>query len=176
VNDTVSPNFVPDAAERAAMRSSRPLGHGAVRAYDWIAHHAAHRPKKEAIRDLASGRTFTYAELDKRANAMAAYFRSLGIGRGDRVAVLAPNGVEFFDIQFACARTGSIAVLLNWRLTVPELEYMLLDSSPSLLVHDASFRETATELQRRCNVAALLEVDAKRETNPYEAAIRSHHP
>ena len=40
------------------------------------------------------------------------------MGRGDRVALLAHNGVEFFDVQFSCGRTGSIAVLLNWRLTV----------------------------------------------------------
>ena len=49
---------------------------------------------------------------------------SVGVGRGDRVAVLAQNGVEFFDVQFACARTGAICVLLNWRLTVTELEYL----------------------------------------------------
>ena len=133
------PEFAPDPASLAAMTSSRPTGHGAVRAYDWISHHAAQRGSKEAIRDLGAGRSFTYAELDQRADAMAACFRSLGIGRGDRVAVLAHNGVEYFDIQFACARTGSICVLLNWRLTVTELEYILNDSSPKLLVHDATF-------------------------------------
>ena len=140
--------FVADPAAAAAMTSSRPVGHGAVRAYDWIAHHTMHRPTKEAVRDLGTGRSFTYAELDRRIDAMAAYLRSLGIGRGDRVAVLAHNGVEFFDVQFACARTGSICVLLNWRLTVAELEYILNDSSPSLLVHDSTFSESAVELQR----------------------------
>ena len=117
----------------AAMTSSRPVGHGAVRAYDWLVHHTMHRPAKEAVRDLGTGRSFTYADLDRRADAMAAYLRSIGVGRGDRVGVLAHNGVEYFDIQFACARTGSICVLLNWRLTVAELEYILNDSSPALL-------------------------------------------
>jgi fatty-acyl-CoA synthase len=165
--------FVPAPGERAAMRSSRPASHGTVRAYDWISHHAANRPTKEAIRDLGSGRAFTYFELDRRADAIAAYFRFLGIGRGDRVAVLAHNGVEFFDVQFACARTGSIAVLLNWRLTVPELEYILNDSSPALLVHDASFVETAQELQRRCPIGSLLSIDASAAgtANPYEAVV-----
>ncbi len=170
--DTTAPQaFVPDPAERAAMRSSRPAGHGTVRAYDWIAHHAANRPNKEAVHDLGTGRSFTYAELDARIDAMAAYFRSLGIGRGDRVAMLAHNGVEFFDVQFACARTGSIAVLLNWRLTVTELEYILNDSSPMLLVHDSTFAEAAGELQRRCNVTTLLSIDSSGSANLYEAVV-----
>ena len=151
-----------------SMTSSRPSGHGPVRAYDWIGHHAAQRPHKEAIRDLATGRSFTYAQLDRRVDATAAYLRSIGLGRGDRVAVLAHNGVEFFDIQFACARTGSIAVLLNWRLTVAELEYILNDSTPALLVHDVTFADTAAELQTRCNIGTLLTIDAHGATNPYD--------
>ncbi len=153
------------------MTSSRPAGHGSVRAYDWIANHTNHRPNNEAVRDLGSGRSFTYAELDRRIDSMAAYLASIGVGRGDRVAVLAHNGVEFFDVQFACARRGAICVLLNWRLTVTELEYILNDSSPSLLVHDISFAEAAEELQRRCSIGELLAIDGGTLDSPYEQAI-----
>ncbi|GAC1604518.1 MAG: long-chain fatty acid--CoA ligase [Acidimicrobiales bacterium] len=163
--------FVDDPVVGEAMVRSRPVGHGPVRYYDWIAHHKMQRPAKEAIRDLGTGRSFTYAGLDRRVDAMAAYFRSLGIGRGDRVAVLAHNGVQFFDIQFACARTGSICVPLNWRLTVTELEYILTDSSPALLVHDATFRESAVELQGRCGIDTLLCIDSGDEADPYEQVI-----
>ena len=142
-----------------------------MRSYDWVAHHKMHRPTKDAIRDLGTGRRFTYADLDRRIDAMAAYFGSLGIGRGDRVGVLAYNGVQFFDIQFACARTGSICVMLNWRLTVAELEFILTDSSPTLLVHDATFAESAQELQRRCGLDALLCIDAGDAEDPYERTI-----
>nr|WP_206537730.1 long-chain fatty acid--CoA ligase [Ilumatobacter nonamiensis] len=155
----------------AAMTSSRPTGHGAVRAYDWIDHHATNRPTKEAVRDLGTERSFTYGDLDRRVEAMAGYLTSLGIGRGDRVAVLAHNGVEYFDVQFACARTGSICVLLNWRLTVPELEYIVNDSSPKLLVHDVSFTESATELQQRCSIGTLLGIDGGGPDSPYEQAL-----
>ncbi|WP_423983354.1 acyl-CoA synthetase [Ilumatobacter sp.] len=156
------------------MTSSRPAGHGPVRAYDWIERHAAHRPNQEAIRDLGSARSFTYADLDRRVDAMAAHLASLGIGRGDRVAVLAQNGVEYFDIQFACARTGSICVLLNWRLTVPELEYIVNDSSPMLMVHDVSFTESAVELQQRCAIDALLAIDGGSPDSAYEQALARH--
>ena len=148
-----------DPAARAAMRSSRPASRGAVRAYDWIAHHRAHRPTKEAVRELASQRSHSYADLDRRADALAAYLASLGIGRGDRVALLAHNGVEYFDLQFACARNGAIAVLLNWRLTVSELEYILGDSAPRLLIHDVEFGDSARTLQARCGLPQLLCID-----------------
>lgn len=163
--------FQADKQDLAAMRSSRPAGRGAPTAYDWIAHHADSRPTKEAIRDLGSDRTFTYSDLDARVDAMAAHLGSLGIGRGDRVGVLAHNGVEFFDIQFACARTGSICVLLNWRLTTTELEYILGDSSPKLLVHDISFADSATELQKLCKIDTLLAIDGGTQDSDYEQAI-----
>ena len=163
--------FDPDPDAVASMTSSRPVGHGAVRAYDWIANHALNRPDSAAVRDLATGRSFSYADLDRRVDAMAAYFTSLGIGRGDRVAVLAHNGVEYFDVQFACARTGAICVLLNWRLTVAELEYILNDSSPKLMVHDASFTESATELQTRCSIDTLLSIDGGKADSAYEQAL-----
>ena len=146
-------------ADQAAMRSPRPAGHGAVRAYDWIAHHAANRPAKEAVRELTPRRSYSYAVLDQRAEALACHLQAQGMGRGARVALLAHNGVEYFDLQFACGRTGGIAVLLNWRLTVTELEYILNDSAPLLLIHDVEFTETARALQQRCGIAQLLCID-----------------
>ncbi len=163
--------FIVDPDALDSMTSSRPIGHGSVPAYDWIAHHANHRPGNEAIRDLGSGRSFTYADLDRRIDAMAAYFASIGVGRGDRVAVLAHNGVEFFDVQFACARTGAICVLLNWRLTVAELEYILNDSSPKLLVHDVEFAASAEELQHLCSIGELVEIDGGAPESTYESAL-----
>ena len=161
-----------DPAARAAMRSARPAGHGAVPAYDWIAHHRAHRPAKEALRELTPPRSLSYADLDARTDALAAWLAGQGIGRGDRVALLAHNGVEFFDLQFACGRLGAIAVLLNWRLTVAELDYILRDSAPLLLIHDVEFTETAQALQARCGIPALLCIDKRGlAANPYEAAL-----
>ena len=61
-------------------------------------------------------------------------------------ALLAPNCAEYFELQFACGRLGAIMLPLNWRLTVPELEYILGDSTPKLLVHDKAFAPQAAEL------------------------------
>ena len=169
--------FAADPQAQAGMRSPRPTGDGAVRAYDWIAHHRAHRPGKLAVRELSPARRFSYAELDGRADALGAWLQAQGIGRGTRVALLAHNGVEYFDLQFACGRIGAIAVLLNWRLTVAELEYILNDCTPLLLIHDVEFSEAAQALQQRCRIADLLCIDKRPGIEPsgnaYEAALKS---
>jgi fatty-acyl-CoA synthase len=144
--------------------------------YDWIRHHAGGRPNHLAIHDLGSGRRFTYEELDRRADRLGAHLQSLGIEKGDRVAMLAPNGPEFFELQFACGRIGAIGVLLNWRLTVAELEYIVGDSSPKIMIHDASFRDVAKQLMSLCSIEALLEIGTSPDASPYEAALAAAGP
>jgi fatty-acyl-CoA synthase len=136
--------------------------------YDWIAHHAHRRPRQLAIDDLQTSRRFTYAELDRRTDQLAGALAQRGIGKGDRVALLAPNCAEYFELQFACGRLGAIMVPLNWRLTVPELEYILGDCAPKLLIHDKSFIQQAAALSR-----SLLEIDAESSQGAYEKALAS---
>ena len=66
-----------------------------VRYYDWIAHHSRRSPGKIALVDLASGRRFSYGELNERVSLLAGHLRdALKVGRGDRVAVLALNTTD----------------------------------------------------------------------------------
>jgi fatty-acyl-CoA synthase len=139
--------------------------------YDWIAHHTGRRPKTVAINDLHTGRKLTYADLDERIARLTAVLAARGIERGDRIALLAPNCAEYFELQFACGRLGAIMLPLNWRLTVPELEYILGDSRPKLLVHDRSFAAEATALS-----ADLLEIDHDRVDSAYEIALAKAGP
>ncbi|MCC8427389.1 long-chain fatty acid--CoA ligase [Reyranella aquatilis] len=139
--------------------------------YDWIAHHAGRRPRQLAIHDLHTARTLTYADLDARIGRLTAALAARGITRGDRIALLAPNCAEYFELQFACGRLGAIMLPLNWRLTVPELEYILGDSSPKLLIHDRSFATQASALS-----ASLLEIDHERPDSAYERALAEAGP
>jgi fatty-acyl-CoA synthase len=139
--------------------------------YDWIAHHAHRRPKQLAIDDLQTGRKFTYADVDRRTNRLTAALAALGIAKGDRVALLAPNCAEYFELQFACGRLGAIMLPLNWRLTVPELEYILGDSDPKLLVHDKAFAAQAQALSQN-----LLEIDPENADSTYERALATAPP
>ena len=107
--------------------------------YDWAAGHAAIRPDAMAQVDIQNGRSYTYAEMDERSARLGRWLQDRGVGRGDRVAILAYNGPEFFELEFAAGKTGAVMVPLNWRLAQPELEYILGDCAPKVLIHDVEF-------------------------------------
>jgi len=144
--------------------------------YDWTAHHAYSQPQKKAIVDLHTGREFSYAQLDDRSARLADWLQKQGVAKGDRVGVLALNSPEFMELQFACGKIGAIALPVNWRLTVPELEYIFSDSRPKVLVHDAVFRDAALKLRKRCDISHLLEIDVDEPSNAYEQALAESSP
>ena len=119
-----------------------------VRAYDWIAHHARNSGDTLACADLHENRRLSYREFDQRIARLAGWLRAAGIGRGDRAAILAQNCTDVFELQFACGRLGAIFVPLNWRLTVPELSFILGDATPKILIHDHDFTEPAQALTK----------------------------
>src|SRR5437764_15145280 len=84
--------------------------------FDWITHHAEVRGEKIALIDLATQRRLSYRALDERIDRLATHLATLGVGRGERVAVLAPNTTEILEVQFACFRLAAIFVPLNTRL------------------------------------------------------------
>lgn len=81
----------------------------------------------------------TYRKLNEGINKAAHMLEKKGIKKGDRVAVLMLNCIEFLEVYFASAKIGAILVPLNWRLVGPELEYQLNDSSVRLLAFHDSF-------------------------------------
>jgi len=92
-------------------------------------------PGREAIYDVPSGRRFTYRELNERACRVANYLRDrLNIRKGDRVGILAQNGVQYVDLMYGLAKIGAILVPFNWRLKPYELQYMSNDCAPEVLI------------------------------------------
>ncbi len=145
-----------------------------VRHYDWIAHFGRRTPDKPAVVDLGSGRTFTYAQFDGRISRLAAYLREqLKVKRGDRVAVLALNTTDTLEVQFACGRIGAVFLPLNTRLTVPELQYIVGDAAPVLMIHDSELAEVALSVAKLCRVPSALQLGPG---GSYETAIASAGP
>ena len=134
-----------------------------VRHYDWIAHFGRRTPDKCAAVDLASGRRLSYAQFDARISRLATHLRDkLGVARGDRVAVLALNTTDTLEVQFACFRIGAVFLPLNTRLTVPELQFIVGDSSPKVMIHDDDLAEIALTVAKLCNVSSALRFGAER--------------
>ncbi|MGH3562470.1 MAG: AMP-binding protein, partial [Mycobacterium sp.] len=106
-------------------------------------------PGLEALVDAAGGRRFTFAELDKRADRAAQVLTRLGLAKGDRVALLLPNGHQFVEAFYGAARAGLMVVPLNWRLVADELAFMLRDSGATVLVFDAEYDAVVADLQDR---------------------------
>ena len=99
-----------------------------------------------AYRNL--GKTLTYAEVDAVSAQFAAYLLGeLGLKKGDRVAILARDGVEHLDSLFACAKLGAIHTALNWRLHWRETLTILEDTTPKVLIYSDDFRDAVTEIQ-----------------------------
>jgi fatty-acyl-CoA synthase len=146
-----------------------------TRYYDWIAHSAARRPEALAAVDLESGRRLTYRAFNRRIAALAGHLQeACGVAPGARVAVLAHNSTDTFELQFACFRLGAIFVPLNWRLAVPELRAIVVDCAPEVVVHDAEFAAVAEELARRHAIAHLLPRSS--DGSAYERAVATAQP
>lgn len=95
---------------------------------------AARNPDQVAV--TWGGCAVTWAELDRRSDALGAAFRALGAGPGDRVALLMRNRPELLETMFAAFKTGMVIVPLNARLPAAEVAYHLEDSGAAVLVTD----------------------------------------
>jgi len=115
----------------------------------FLAKRAALNPRLEALVDVATGRRFTYAELNSQANRMAHALTGLGVRKGDRVATLLMNGLEFVETFFGGAKIGTVLTPLNWRLVADELAFMLTDSGAETLVFGREFRTVVADLHAR---------------------------
>ena len=121
-------------------------------AEDWIAHHARFAPSSEAAHDLASGRRFTYAEMDERVSRAALWLRdAFAVQPGDRVAVL-PHERQCLRAAVRLPAAGAIFPPLNWRLAVPELEFICKDATPVVLVHGDEFADAALQVAKLASV------------------------
>jgi fatty-acyl-CoA synthase len=106
---------------------------------DQLARHARTHPDAVALRFEGTGRT--YGELDERVTRLARALRQRGVGSGDRVAVLALNGMETWEAYLAGVRLGAIVVPVNFRLVADEVAYVLTDSGAVALVVDTALAE-----------------------------------
>src|SRR3954454_11417479 len=97
---------------------------------------------REALVEVASGRRWTYAELDSDVNALARGLLATGIATGDRVGIWAPNCAEWTVVQYATAKIGAILVNVNPAYRTHELSYALNQSGLRLLFSAQEFKSS----------------------------------
>ncbi len=100
---------------------------------------AAH-PDREALVEFATGRRWTWAELNRDVDALAIGLIRAGIGKGDRVGMWSPNCAEWTLVQYATAKIGAILVNVNPAYRTHELSYALRQSGTKLLISATEFK------------------------------------
>jgi acyl-CoA synthetase (AMP-forming)/AMP-acid ligase II len=100
---------------------------------------ARYYPEQVALSSGGARRTFR--ELHDRVAGIAAALGKHGFRAGDRLALLLPNEPDYLELVYACAWLGLIAVPVNTRLSIPEIDHLIADASPRGLIRHSSLPE-----------------------------------
>ena len=138
--------------------------------------HAQSNPEKIACLMAGSGRSLTYRELDERSNQAAQLFYSLGLRRGDHIALCLENHEEFFVICWAAQRSGLYFTTVSSRLTPPEVEYIVDDCEARVFITSQAKRDIAESLASLCpNLLARYMIEGTTDQYAsWEEAIAQH--
>src|SRR5438128_2366205 len=126
---------------------------------DCLADHARDRPNQPAL--LFKGAKVTYGELDRLSDACAAAFATLGVKRGDRVALLLPNCPQFFIAEFGAWKLGAIVAPLNPVYTEHELEGPLREHGVETIVTLTRFYQRVKSVQARTGLRRVIATNIK---------------
>ncbi|MFW5911666.1 MAG: AMP-binding protein [Halolamina sp.] len=137
-----------------------PVHDHSSRPYEWVGAWSEKRaelsPDRVGLVDDTTGREFTYADLDARANRTARLLREHGVMDGERVAVVSRNRPALVDLFFACGKTGGVLAPLSHRLAARELGELLANVAPELLVVEAPFVDAVDDALGRVELDAVV--------------------
>jgi len=117
---------------------------------DYLGRREIYSPDKLAIIDVGKQPELriTYRQFNERAKRLANWLHDVaGVGKGDRVAILARDGVEHLDCLYACGKLGAIHTALNWRLHWRETAGIVENTTPKVLIYSDDLKPSVTELE-----------------------------
>ncbi|MFZ2158232.1 MAG: long-chain fatty acid--CoA ligase, partial [Bradyrhizobium sp.] len=138
-----------------------------------IAEAAAGHPDGEAL--VCGGRRMTWREVAQQSAQVAAGFRKLGLQRGDRVALLVGNRIEFVLAVSAAAYLGLVSVILSTRQQKPEIAYVLTDCGAKLLIHEARLTDRLPDARDVPDLVHRISVDDDPRASQF-AVLADHAP
>jgi fatty-acyl-CoA synthase len=149
-----------------------------MHAGDLMTNRARLTPEREALLVLPGDQRYTYGTLNERANRAANWMRSLGVEKGDRVSILAYNGIEYVDLFYGLAKIGAVLAPLNWRLVAPELIYIVNDCQPRVLICGLDFVDLLAQMRSEIEVAYYVALDGAEIEGAldYEAGVAAASP
>jgi acyl-CoA synthetase (AMP-forming)/AMP-acid ligase II len=130
-------------------------------------------PDRPALVSVA--RTVTYAQLEDRANRLAAWLTEQGVGPGDHVGCYMYNGTEFVETMLAAFKIRAVPINVNYRYVEDELRYLFNDADLKAIVHDAEFTSRIAAIRDGVpTLKATLEVGG--DSDEYEKALANSSP
>lgn len=105
---------------------------------------------------ISMGVRLTYAQLDERARDFAAWLQSIGVGKGDRIALMMPNLLQYPVCLFGALRAGAVVVNTNPLYTPTELEHQLNDAGATTIVIAENFAHTLQEVLPRTPIRHVV--------------------
>lgn len=109
-----------------------------------LRHAATSYPEKICV--IAGERSVTFGNFEDEVMRIAGWLQQLGVGRGDRVAILDTNSLNFMTLMCAVGVLGAVLVPLNYRQRVPELRYQVRDSGARIIFFGSRYRTEAEQL------------------------------
>ena len=139
---------------------------------NWLFQRARRTPNRKAL--TFEGTTWTYAEIQDRIDRLAAVLKTQGVCPGDRVAFLGLNQPLFLEALFATARLGAIFVPLNYRLSGPELSYIINNAGVHTLIADAPHRPVIDTVRDGLPCRCFISADQPADGWPAAEDLRAH--
>lgn len=123
---------------------------------------------------LIHGETrLTYADLNKLVNSFANRLKSLGIAKGDKIAIILPNIPEFVISYFAAQKIGAVAVTINIMSTVHELKYLLENSDSKIVVTTGQLASRVEEARQAVpNCQGVIVTNGLDQPSPFADALK----
>lgn len=116
--------------------------------YEMLTANAKNSPEKKII--FIDNEKITNAQFIEKVDAFARYLKRIGISKGDKVALIAPNSLEFILTVFAVAKLGAVSVPINNMLKRAEYEFILEDSGAKLLLSSEKFKTETAGIALQC--------------------------
>ncbi len=128
---------------------------------------------------VCDGDSRTFTQLQERVNRLANALQSLGVGKGDKVAVLALNSIPYVETYYACAKLGAVFVPLNYRAKKEELSYMVNNAEAKVIFVGERYLDLTAAIRPQFQtVQQFVCYDARpgEEMTSYEELLASHEP
>lgn len=138
------------------------------------AQHAERRPHHTAI--ACEARAVSFLELDQRSSRTAHALNSAGAARGDRIVHLGRDSEHYYEILLACAKTGTVLVPVDWRLTETEIGHILRDCEARLMFVEREFLPRASAAATATGVRTLIPFDRATGLRDWTAEFGSAPP